>query len=304
MKAYLVKAFLSAGDWVGRTLVFNRNPPPVGRLIRDLRYGRDRKQRIDVVVPRGRGGRLPILIFVHGGGWLSGDKAVYTRNCRCFASRGYLVFNVNYRLAPRHRFPLPVLDVAAGIRWARDHAAAYGGDCSTIFLAGDSAGAQLTSWYVAALHKPELLKAVGIRRAIDPEAVLGLLFLYGIFDCRTFAGSQLPCAKIVTESFLGKDPETFAERADLISPIRHVTKTLPPTFLCAGEPDPIFDQSVAMAAALRKHGAPHETLFFSKAKHPDARHAFLNFPDRTCAAIARREAIRFLDDLRPTRSAE
>ena len=291
-RVYLMKALLSAGVLLGR-LIYNIRPPVIGRLIPDVKYGPHRQQSLDVIVPRGMS-RYPILIYVHGGGWFVGDKAIYTRICRTFSNQGYLVFNLNYRLGPRYAYPIQIQDTARAILWVFKHAQKYGGNCSTIFLAGDSAGAQLTSWYAAALQKQQLFRAVRIEEAIPREALRGLLLFYGVFDCETFAKSTFPFAKGMTECFLGSDMKTFAKRAELVSPIRHVNSGMPPCFVCAGEKDRTYPQSVAFVDALGTHGIPHTKLFFSRSEYPDAHHGFLNFYYKQCSKIAMMRALEFL----------
>ena len=100
---YLLKAALAPTLWLLRVLVFNRDLPPVGRRVVNLRYGPLPEHRLDAYVPQGEG-PFPILVFVHGGGWIAGNKEMYARICRWFAARGYVVFSITYRLAPRHKY--------------------------------------------------------------------------------------------------------------------------------------------------------------------------------------------------------
>ncbi|MBW2038315.1 MAG: alpha/beta hydrolase [Deltaproteobacteria bacterium] len=152
MKAYLLKIFLSVADLIARSFIYNRNPPLTREFISDVPYGNNRKQKVDVIVPYGEP-PYPILNYVHGGGWLMGTKSNYTRICKNFANKGYLVFNLNYRLGPTYRYPIQLQDVATAIYWVFSNAKRYNGDTCKIFLSGDSAGAHLVSWYAAALQK-------------------------------------------------------------------------------------------------------------------------------------------------------
>src|SRR5262245_33646251 len=119
---------------------------------RDLAYrdGRDPKQTLDLYAPEGKG--WPVMVFVHGGGWNSGDKdlkvegtAIYADVGRFFASQGVGTAVVNYRLLPRVSWRDQITDVAGAVAWLHRHAADYGGDPSQFFLAGHSAGAQLAA---------------------------------------------------------------------------------------------------------------------------------------------------------------
>jgi len=122
----------------------------------------------DVIVPQGKGPH-PVLVYLHGGGWVCGSAKSHRKLGYRFAEAGYLVFNVNYRLAPEHPFPTPFEDCLAAIRWAHREAARYGGDGARLAVGGDSAGANLSAAVAAAL-------------ADDQERPRATLLLYGVFD--------------------------------------------------------------------------------------------------------------------------
>jgi acetyl esterase/lipase len=298
---HLLKAVLTPTLWLLRVLVFNRELPPVGRRIANLRYGPLREHRLDAYVPQGDG-PFPVLVFVHGGGFIAGSKEMYERIGRDFAARGYLAFCITYRLAPRHQYPAGVQDVAAAVRWIHDRAAEYGGTPATIFLAGDSAGANLAAWYALMLGRPDLLAELEIERAVPRECLRGLLLFYGVYDVGRAARSRFPFARTLTRCLLGNDPAVAARRAWVASPIRYVDPGAPPMFLCVGQRDPLYSQSVRLAARLRARGVPHRTLFFPRGQYPTAWHGFLNFYRSKPARTAMAEAVKFLDELaRPRR---
>jgi acetyl esterase len=157
LKVYQVKVITAVFNFFARPLLADRKAPGVGRAIKNVPYGEDRKNRLDVLVPRGASSR-PVVIYFHGGGWISGTKVDRRRICREIAHNGYLVFNVDYRLAPKYRYPVQMVDMARAVRWVSGNASRYGGDASRIFLMGESAGAYLACWYAAALGEPALLE--------------------------------------------------------------------------------------------------------------------------------------------------
>ena len=99
---------------------------------------------LDVYAPDS-GGCHPILVFIHGGGWIGGDKRFVDEKPRAFVRAGYVFASVNYRLSPKVSHPAHVQDVAQAIRKIRDLAPRYGGDPSRIYLVGHSAGAHLAA---------------------------------------------------------------------------------------------------------------------------------------------------------------
>jgi triacylglycerol lipase len=154
------------------------NPDTV--ISRDLAYGPDDRHRLDVFTStssaRSTGG-APVLVFVHGGGFVMGDKRMpdlpFYDNVGAFAAReGYVGVTMTYRLAPAHPWPAGSEDVAAAVRWLTAHIATHGGDPRRIFLLGQSAGAVHVAGYVA-------------HSRFHPQGGLGIagaLLLSGVYD--------------------------------------------------------------------------------------------------------------------------
>jgi len=112
---------------------------------RDVAYGTDNAQRLDLFTPVSK--NFPVVIFVHGGSLTSGDKADadYGKVCDAFPAAGVGCANVNYRLLPAAPWPAPAEDVAAAIAWVHANIAARGGDPKQLFLLGHSSGAMLVA---------------------------------------------------------------------------------------------------------------------------------------------------------------
>lgn len=301
LKAYTLKALFSSLDIIGNQLVLQKSWRGESRPLSEAAYGTHHKQRINVFRPPGDESHVyPVLIYFHGGGFLVGDKNGYNRICRTLADHGYVTFNVNYRLAPRYQYLAQMQDVANAIDWIYRHANIYGGDCHSIVLAGDSAGALHASWYATGLEKSELFSFVGVKQTIPRHAIRGLLLFYGLYDFDAALHTGFPFIGTYVHSFLLDDQHwPFKERAARLSPIRYVTHTLPPVFLCVGEKDSLWQQSVEYALALRNKGVHTTTLFFSKSSYPDAHHGFLYFANRQCTIRAFQEAARFLTQVAP-----
>jgi len=118
----------------------------------DIYYGEDKNwQILDVYRPKDISGDLPVIISVHGGGWVYGDKERYQYYCMELALKGFAVVNFTYRLAPEFKFPSPVEDTARVFEWVFDNATKYGFDIKHVFAVGDSAGAQILGSYMALL---------------------------------------------------------------------------------------------------------------------------------------------------------
>lgn len=134
-----------------------RDAPKPGNVVRDIAYGDHPRQVLDLYRPaQAAPSPMPVLMFVHGGAFVEGEKdrtpEVYSNVLWYFARHGVLGINVEFRLAPEHRFPAGTLDMAAAVAWARQHVAAYGGDPQRIFLMGHSAGGAHCAHYAYDAH--------------------------------------------------------------------------------------------------------------------------------------------------------
>ena len=132
------------------------------------------KQKLDLYLPKDKTG-FPILVFIHGGGWTSGDRALYQPLGNKLAMAGIGVAIPSYRLMPGVKFPDQIDDAAAAVAWVSKNIGAKGGDLTRFFLSGHSAGGHLVS--LLALH-PEHLK----RHEVDPKSISGVMALSGVYD--------------------------------------------------------------------------------------------------------------------------
>lgn len=197
---------------------------------------------LDVMVPAGAGPH-PVLVYLHGGAWMAGSPASHRKLTARFVEAGLLVVSVDYRLAPEHPFPAGFDDCVAAVCWAADNARHYGGDPSRLFVAGDSAGANLAAASAIALGRR--------RRGPRPAA---LLLIYGVFDMADLgAGSA---TRSIHKAYL-PGPRIEALRDPRVSPI-HAAAELPPSFIVVGRQDPLLEQSRQLQAALAAAGTTHE----------------------------------------------
>ncbi len=123
------------------------------KIDRDLRYGAHERHRLDVHTSGEEKG-APVLVFVHGGGFIGGDKVVpgtpqYDHIGAWAVRNGWVGVTITYRLAPEHTWPACAQDVAAAVQWVRDNIAAYGGDPARIVVAGHSAGTVHVASFIA-----------------------------------------------------------------------------------------------------------------------------------------------------------
>ncbi|MCG8710629.1 alpha/beta hydrolase [Brenneria sp. 4F2] len=140
--------------------------PKEGVSVRkDIAYGEDEKQRADVYLPtRGVSKKSPVLIFVHGGGFIGGDKIALSNQGYFYARQGMIVVVPNYRLAPMHQWPTGAQDISSALTWVRANIGEFGGDPEQMVLAGESAGAAhvAAATLIRRFHPAEGLKLAGV----------------------------------------------------------------------------------------------------------------------------------------------
>lgn len=216
-----------------------------------VQYGKDSKQSLNVYRPavEAKGQPLPVVIWVHGGGWRNGDKdnRAGMNLCQTWANAGIVVVGLDYRLTPAVVHPAHVEDVAAGIAWVHNNIAKYGGDPKRVFLLGHSAGAHLVALVATA---PNYLQA----HDISPKSALaGVMAIdtasYDLTTTRTIA-----VRKMISDAF-GDDAKTLNEA----SPLQHARKNhddCPPFVIAAVKQRP---EAVSESKALNSV-MPRSTL--------------------------------------------
>ncbi|MBV8536414.1 MAG: alpha/beta hydrolase [Alphaproteobacteria bacterium] len=195
--------------------------PETVTVRRDVAYGADARQRLDLYAPAGAAGR-PVLIYVPGGGFVAGDKwsddGFYANIGHYFAGRGFVVLVINYRLAPAHPWPAGGEDVGGAVAWAVEHARAHGGDAGRLAIFGQSAGASHTlTW----LFDPVL-------KGTKPISAL-------ILSSGSYRVGGERIAPNLT-AYYGADPSQYAAR----SPMTHVGAIQVPVLLTVSEFDPPY----------------------------------------------------------------
>ena len=200
-------------------------PPAAAQtVVRDIAYGPDSAQRLDLSVPGAPG--FPTVIFVHGGSLTSGDKADedYGAVCAPFPAAGIACANVNYRLAPGHPWPAQAEDVAAAVAWVRKNIGARGGDPERLFLLGHSSGATLVALVAA---DPRYLAAEGLMTA----ALRGVMPMGSIMWDDDLEQAIERRGRPAVEAAFRRDPDNamFAGLDAYLDhwPIRHVRAGLP-----------------------------------------------------------------------------
>jgi acetyl esterase len=139
---------------------------------------------LDVFYPANKEGTedlLPAILWIHGGGFLSGNKDQAANYLRILAAEGFTVVGVNYSLAPEATYPTPVKQINQALSFIEDHASHLHADASNLFIAGDSAGAQIAAQLANIISSPGYAQEVGITPSIKRTQVRGVILHSGLF---------------------------------------------------------------------------------------------------------------------------
>src|SRR2546426_9682911 len=206
------------------------------------------KHKLDVYIPKGKL-NAPVLFFIHGGAWRTGDRSYYPPLGNRYAREGFLTVVPSYRLAPKHPHPAQIEDVAAAFAWTARHVAEYGGDTNRIYVAGHSAGGHLG----ALLSLDEHWLAT---YQLSPKLIRGVLALSGVYNL-TIGESQ--------DSVFGHDPQV---RRDA-SPLFHIKAGAPPFLVgfCQWDYFTLPAQARQFQRALQRAGVNAELLYIPEENH-------------------------------------
>ena len=216
-------------------------------------FGTDPRLKLDVWAPQRRSASsLPVVVFFYGGGWVAGERGDYGFAGRAFAARGFVAIVPDYRLVPNVRFPTFLQDGALAIKWARDHAAEFGGDPLRISLSGHSAGAYEAAMLALDRH---YLTDVGV----DPGIIRSAALLSGPYDFYPFTEQR-------GRDALGQWPHPAETQ-----PITFARRDAPPLLLMHGTADTVVRprNSERLAARLTALGAPVELRLYPGKSHVD-----------------------------------
>lgn len=231
--SHIVRTLFTIGDlkrdlgWV---------PPTNVETVENLSYGScDKWHLLDLYRPKDKEGKLPVLLNIHGGAWVYGDKKVYAPYCMYLAAQGFAVVNASYRLAPKHTFPAPLEDVGSIMEWVVTNANQYHLDPSNLFLVGDSAGAHLATAYTAIQLNREYAKAfpgITVSQKLVPKA---LVLNCGVFDMEGEVKRRGTLLTPFLKDILGEKPTGSSIKK--MSPVRYITPDFPPVYLATSNGD-------------------------------------------------------------------
>lgn len=237
----------------------------------DIFYGPDHDwQKLDVYRLKGASGKMPVIVNVHGGGWVYGDKELYQFYCMSLVKHGFTVVNYTYRLAPEFKFPANLEDANLVMQFIVSHAEEYGFDLDNVFALGDSAGGNILGLYSCFLTNESYRKNFEFTVPQVPDGKSGSrdFRLNGVaLNCGAFVfkNKTQPEGKneLMEDLFVNGGTE---EELDLIDVPSHVTKAFPPAYIMTGSNDFLAWDALPLAGKLMENQVPVELKFWH---HPE-----------------------------------
>lgn len=273
---WAIRALFDSGSDAASAKLLPKVPADVETLAA-IRYDpADPDALLDIFRPKAASDARPAIVWVHGGGFVSGNRNIVAEYLKILAGQGFVTITVDYTIAPEARYPTPVRQTNKALGYVVANAARYGIDPDRILVGGDSAGAQIAAQVSTIATNPAYANAVGIAPSVGPERIKGAILFCGAHDVTmlNLDGTLGPFLRAVVWAYGGKRDAMDDPQFRLMALPDHVTRDFPPAFITAGNGDPLLGQSERLANSLKKAGAPVETLFFAKDHVPVLGHEY------------------------------
>ena len=254
--AALLAAPGSALAQLGDTEVWASHLSNEYRVVPNITYGlvNNWETKLDLYLPQGVDGPTPVVLFIHGGGWVGGTKETYVLRLLPWLEMGWAVANIEYRLGEVSLAPAAVEDCLCALRWVIRNAENYNIDASRIVVTGNSAGGHL------ALTTGMIPASAGLDRQCpggEALSVAAIINWYGITDVGDLLDG--PNRKSYAVEWMGSMPNRY-EIAERVSPLTYVRAGLPPILSIHGDADPTvpYQHGVRLHEELAKAGVAHQ----------------------------------------------
>lgn len=236
----------------------------------DLRYGTYSENLLDIYCPKGTDTALPTIVSIHGGGWFYGDKKLYSHYCMALARRGFAVVNFDYRLAPEHKYPAPLEDSCAVLRWMEENAQTYYIDLDNVFMLGDSAGGQLCHQLLTMLTNPGYAAFFDFAVPMD----------FRVNACALNCGCYfLPFSRLISPKrcgviFEAYFPEDYVPLLKQLRVGKYTTKDFPPAFVMSAANDYLKFMAKPMHRLLKRKGVESVLRIYGTKEEKEIAHVF------------------------------
>lgn len=236
----------------------------------------DADAKIDVFYQNGTTKQQPTIVWVHGGAWVSGNSENVDNYLKILAGYGFTTVSVNYSIAPEKQYPVPIEQLNDALDYVQKNAKQFHIDDAKIVMAGDSAGSQIVAQMANIITSPSYANEIGISPKLPASKLKGLLLNCGAYDLKLpdYNGPFGDFLHTVLWAYSGTPNFLQDPRMKTASVIDYVTEDFPPSFITAGNVDPLREQSTEFAKKLNSVGVTTSTLFYAPDHQPQLNHEY------------------------------
>lgn len=281
--AMIIRYVFSRNDAQSSKALAKHTPSiPISVIANQQYRPNDKDAFIDVYFPQNTQSKQPVIIWTHGGAWISGGRAIHATYFELLAAQGFTVISAGYSLGPEKTYPTAVHQLNDMYAYVVANADRLHADVNNIVLAGDSAGAQLSSQMGALITNPAYASDMQIRPNLSPSQLKGVVLNCGIYKMEELIHPNPTLPKILgwgddvsVWAYLGSRDFTVATKLTQMSTFYHATKDFPPTYITGGNGDPLTDvQSKPFADKLESLGVSVTRLFYDAGHQPSLPHEY------------------------------
>ena len=236
-------------------------------VVKDVAYpSAYQSNSADIYYPKGSNEPLPVVLWVHGGAFVGGDKRDIEIYATALAYEGFAVVCINYHLAPEGKYPAPIMQTGEAYLWLLDMAKQYPLDMERFVLAGDSAGAHIAAQFAAIQCSSEYAAEMEITQTVAPGTIRSILLFCGPFDVAQISAGSNAVIKFLMDraawAYFGRRDwaEHFSAQATIAA---HIMDDFPPTFISDGNTGSFEEHARSLAVALAENNVPIETYFIN-----------------------------------------
>ncbi|TKC60213.1 alpha/beta hydrolase [Pedobacter hiemivivus] len=300
--AMLIRSYFNKEGGKVNQALLKHVPNGISAILDQSYIDGDKDAKLDVYYPEAIANtsqRLPVVVWIHGGGWISGSKAQVANYCKILASKGYAVVAIDYSLAPEKHYPIPLNQTNRALEYISKNAIRFHADTTHFILAGDSGGAHIAAQTANLISSASYAKLIGVKAGINRNQLSGLLLYCGAYDAeRIDLNSGFGVfLKTVLWSYSGEKDFVNAPLFKTASVINYITADYPPCFISVGNDDPLLTHSEALAEKLTALKVLLDSLFFKPDYKPALPHEYQFNLDEAAGKLALERSVTFLERL-------
>lgn len=233
--------------------IFNKAPSGI-RIVKEIQYSnRAHNNTLNIYYPERKQDEYPIIVNVHGGGYVYSNKETYEAYCMTLASHGFAVVSFDYDLAPHQKYPTPIVQLNECMHWLKRHHSSHQMDIMQLFMIGDSAGAQIMTQYVTMLTSDTYRKI--FQFDLPSINVLGIAINCGFFNAIDIANAKKKSltrfmVRGLMEDYVGKD---FHVKQKEINCESYINEHFPAVFVASSVNDLLVGKAPEILHNLRRH---------------------------------------------------